>query len=228
LHAHGKRVCDRGARTRSVRGLHQTCWLRQHAPRRLGEAPLVVGVVKSDARAGRVRDVAGCTIHGGRAGVGVGYPGFRFAPPRAHNVSRSAAKGTRPSDEASLETCHPEEAMRVCTPTISESASAIVVHARGACEGFTKRVGSANMYHDGAAKRRWSWAWRNSGKQCYSTPTACVNFAVDAPVCLSMRSSASSASLRTSGCTRMMLRVTGLPSLVPSPARPSRIHKRCG
>jgi hypothetical protein len=36
FHAHDKRVFerDRGARTRSVRGLvlHQTCWLRQHAP----------------------------------------------------------------------------------------------------------------------------------------------------------------------------------------------------
>jgi hypothetical protein len=91
--------------------------------------------------------------------VGVGYPGLRFAPPRAKGVSRFAAKGTRPSDEASLETCHPEETMRVCTPTISESASAIVVHARGACEGSTKRVGCANMHHDGVAKRDLSWAW---------------------------------------------------------------------
>ena len=36
---------------------------------------------------------------------------------------------------------------------------AIVVVARGACGRFTERVGSANMRHDGAAKRRLSWAW---------------------------------------------------------------------
>jgi hypothetical protein len=48
------------------------------------------------------------------------------------------------------------------TPTISESSSAIVVHARGACDVlcFTKRVGFANMHHDGVAKRDLSWAWR--------------------------------------------------------------------
>jgi hypothetical protein len=48
FHAHDKRVFerDRGARTRSVRCLvlHQTCWLRQHAPRRRRETRLVVGV----------------------------------------------------------------------------------------------------------------------------------------------------------------------------------------
>ncbi len=113
------------------------------------------GVAKRDlswAWMGRVartmptREVVGCTMQANRAGVGVGYPGLRFASPRAHNVGRSAAKGTRPSDEASLEPCHPEETMPVCTPTISELASAIVVHARGACEGSTKRVGFANMH----------------------------------------------------------------------------------
>ncbi len=93
-----------------------------------------------------------------------------------------------------------------------------------------KRVGwVARKKHDHPRRLGWSWHTRcERGEQCYSTPAACVNFAVDAPVCLSMRSSASSASLRTSGCTRMMLRVTGLPSFVPSPTRPSRIHKRCG
>jgi hypothetical protein len=56
FHAHDKRVRERhrGARTRSVRGLHQTCWLRQHAPRQRRETRLVVGVGATQA-ASRIR-----------------------------------------------------------------------------------------------------------------------------------------------------------------------------
>jgi hypothetical protein len=54
------------------------------------------------------------------------------------------------------------------TPTISESASAIVVHARGARGGVTKRVGSANMHlfmKVGTARRSAAGRGRE-GKRC--------------------------------------------------------------
>jgi hypothetical protein len=59
-----RRGCARGC------GLHQTCWLRQHAPRLRGEAPLVVGVDGRDVSAGAVCAFERCTIQGSRVGGG--------------------------------------------------------------------------------------------------------------------------------------------------------------
>jgi hypothetical protein len=45
------------------------------------------------------------------------------------------------------------------TPTISESASAIVVHVGGANTFDEAIARSACVHHDGVAKRDLSWAW---------------------------------------------------------------------
>ena len=75
--------------TRLVRGLHQTCWLRQHAPRHRREARLVVGVDGRNAIAREVNEVVCCTIHVSRACVGDVYHGLR---PRSAGFTRETMK----------------------------------------------------------------------------------------------------------------------------------------
>jgi hypothetical protein len=47
----------------------------------------------------------------------------------------------------------------------SSKTRMIVARELGARHGFTMRVGFANMHHDGAAKRRRSWAWRDAMRE---------------------------------------------------------------
>jgi hypothetical protein len=90
------------------------------------------------------------------------FPGVRKASPLATIVCCKAAQDRAQStilEDPEGRGSRGESVERSATPTASESASAIVMPARGACGGFTKRVGFTNMHHDCVAKRDLSWAW---------------------------------------------------------------------